>query len=53
MAEVQSHLAADFPLVKSEEVVVAYICISPEVSHHNSTGSRVNDQGFGTLPLDL
>lgn len=45
MAEVQSHIAVDFPLVKSEEMAVACICvcISPEVCHHSSTGNRVND----------
>ena len=43
MAEVQSQIAVDFPLVKSEEMAVASIYISPEVCRCISTGNRVND----------
>lgn len=43
MAEVESHIAVDFPLVKSEEMAVACICISLQVCHHISTRNRVNE----------
>ena len=43
MAEIQSQIAVDFPLVISEEMAVASICISPEVCRRISTGNRAND----------
>lgn len=44
MAEIQSQIAVDFPLVKSEEMAVASIFISPEVCRRRiSTGNRAND----------
>lgn len=43
MAEVQTHIAVDFPHIKSEKMAVACICISPEVCHHISTENRGND----------